>query len=95
MLELDIVKKENERLRLLLASPIRAEVKKMVAEILSVDSDPYSHQVVINRGRDDGIFEGEIMLYVYDKHHLENLIQKLQNIESISQVERMEQSDIS
>ena len=49
----------------------------------------------LNFNSDDGIFEGEIMLYVYDKHHLENLIQKLQNIESISQVERMEQSDIS
>jgi rod shape-determining protein MreC len=59
LLELDIIKKENERLRLLLASPLRGEVKKMVAEILSVDSDPYSYQVVINRGRDDGIFEGQ------------------------------------
>ena len=49
----------------------------------------------LNFNSDDGIFEGEIMLYVYDKHHLENLIQKLLNIESISQVERMEQSDIS
>ena len=62
LLELEIIKKENERLRLLLASPLRGEVKKMVAEILSVDSDPYSHQVVINRGSDDGIFEGQPVL---------------------------------
>jgi rod shape-determining protein MreC len=59
LLALEIIKKENERLRLLLASPLRGEVKKMVAEILSVDSDPYSHQVVINRGSDDGLFEGQ------------------------------------
>jgi rod shape-determining protein MreC len=62
LLALKIIKKENERLRLLLASPLRGEVKKMVAEILSVDSDPYSHQVVINRGSDDGIFEGQPVL---------------------------------
>jgi rod shape-determining protein MreC len=62
LLALEIIKKENERLRLLLASPLRGEVKKMVAEILSVDSDPYSHQVVINRGSDDGIFEGQPVL---------------------------------
>jgi rod shape-determining protein MreC len=62
LLELEIIKKENERLRLLLASPLRGEVKKMVAEILSVNSDPYSHQVVINRGSDDGVFEGQPVL---------------------------------
>jgi rod shape-determining protein MreC len=62
LLAFEIVKKENERLRLLLASPLRGEMKKMVAEILSVDSDPYSHQVVINRGTDDGIFEGQPVL---------------------------------
>lgn len=58
-MQLDIIKQENERLRLLLASPLRSEVKKMVAEILSVDSDPYSHQVVINRGAGDGVYEGQ------------------------------------
>jgi len=63
LLELEIVKKENDRLRSLLASPLRGEVKKMVAEILSVDSDPYSHQVVINRGSDDGVFEGQPVLH--------------------------------
>lgn len=58
-MQLDIVKQENERLRSLLASPLRSELKKMVAEILSVDSDPYSHQVVINRGAGDGVYEGQ------------------------------------
>ncbi len=59
LLQLDILKQENNRLRKLLASPIRSDYKKMVAEILAVDSDPYTHQVVINRGSDDGIFEGQ------------------------------------
>jgi rod shape-determining protein MreC len=58
-MHLDIIEQENERLRSLLASPLRRELKKMVAEILSVDSDPYTHQVVINRGAGDGVYEGQ------------------------------------
>jgi len=61
-MQLDILKQENERLRTLLASPLRSELKKMVAEILSVDSDPYSHQLVINRGARDGVYEGQPVL---------------------------------
>lgn len=62
LMQLEILKLENERLRLLLASPLRSELKKMVAEILSVDSDPYTHQVVINRGANDGVYEGQPVL---------------------------------
>lgn len=61
-LQLDIIKKENERLRALLASPLRYDAKKMVAEILAVDSDPYTHQVVINRGANDGVYEGQAVI---------------------------------
>ncbi len=61
-LQLDIVKRENERLRALLASPLRTDAKKMVAEILAVDSDPYTHQVVINRGANDGLYEGQAVI---------------------------------
>jgi len=62
LMQLEILKLENERLRLLLASPLRSDLKKMVAEILSVDSDPYTHQVVINRGANDGVYEGQPVL---------------------------------
>jgi len=61
-MQLTIVRKENERLRSLLSSPVRGERKKMFAEILSVDGDPYSHQVVINRGANDGVYEGQPVL---------------------------------
>ena len=59
LLQLDILKQENNRLRELLASPLRSDFRKMVAEILAVDSDPYSHQVVVNRGISDDIYEGQ------------------------------------
>jgi len=61
-MQLIILKQENERLRSLLASPLRSEIKKMVAEVISVDSDPYSHQIVINRGAGDGVYEGQPVL---------------------------------
>jgi len=61
-MQLDIVRQENERLRSLLSSPVRGEIKKMFAEILSVDGDPYSHQVVINRGANDGVYDGQPVL---------------------------------
>jgi rod shape-determining protein MreC len=61
-LQLEIVSRENERLRALLASPLRSDAKKMVAEILAVDSDPYTHQVLINRGANDGVFEGQAVI---------------------------------
>lgn len=61
-MQLSIVRQENERLRSLLSSPVRGEIKKMFAEILSVDGDPYSHQVVINRGTNDGVYEGQPVL---------------------------------
>ena len=62
LMQLNILQQENDRLRALLASPVRKDVKKMVAEVLSVDSDPYSHQVVINKGANDGVFEGQAVL---------------------------------
>ncbi len=61
-MQLDIIKQENARLRSLLASPLRSNIQKMVAEVLSVDSDPYTHQVVINRGANDGVYEGQPVL---------------------------------
>ncbi|MEW6994132.1 rod shape-determining protein MreC [Colwelliaceae bacterium MEBiC 14330] len=61
-MQLNIVQQENDRLRSLLSSPVRGEIKKMFAEILSVDGDPYSHQVVINRGANDGVYEGQPVL---------------------------------
>ena len=61
-MQLDILKQENDRLRSLLSSPLRSEIKKMVAEVISVDSDPYSHQIVINRGAGDGVYEGQPVL---------------------------------
>jgi len=62
LMQLSMLEKENHRLRTLLSSPVRKETRKMVAEVIAVDSDPYTHQVVINRGANDGVYEGQPVL---------------------------------
>jgi len=62
LMQLAKVKRENDRLRSLLASPLQADTRKMVAEVIAVDSDPYTHQIVINKGANDGVYEGQPVL---------------------------------
>lgn len=57
-----VLEQENERLRTLLGSPVRPEVRKIVAELMAVDNNPYSHQIVINKGTLQGVFEGQPVL---------------------------------
>lgn len=40
----------------------------------------------------DGIFEGKIQVYVYDKHHLDELMEKFEMLEGIQRVERWDDS---
>lgn len=49
---------ENDRMRALLGASEELEARVLAAEILSLDPDPYTHQVVINRGKADGVTLG-------------------------------------
>ncbi|MGL5039365.1 MAG: rod shape-determining protein MreC [Aeromonas sp.] len=62
LLKLDQLQHENQRLRELLGSSVHNESRKMVAELLSVDSDPFSHQVLINKGTLDGAYNGQAVI---------------------------------
>ncbi|QIM68047.1 rod shape-determining protein MreC [Basfia succiniciproducens] len=59
LLLLDQLKVENQRLRLLLNSPLRTDEYKKIAEILTAETDVYRQQVVINQGRNDGAYVGQ------------------------------------
>lgn len=50
---------ENARLRELLGSPVRHDEHKMVTQVLSTDRNPYSDQIVIDKGRSSGVYEGQ------------------------------------
>jgi len=59
LLLLDQYREENLRLRKLLGSSFVRDEKKMVTEVMAVDTSPYRHQVVIDKGRVDGVYEGQ------------------------------------
>ncbi|WP_392433142.1 rod shape-determining protein MreC [Yersinia sp. HM-2024] len=52
-------KQENNRLRELLGSPLRQDEQKMVTQVMSSGTDPYSDQVVIDKGSNNGVYEGQ------------------------------------
>jgi len=50
---------ENVRLRELLDAGREREVPYLTAQLLSLDPDPFTHQMVIDRGRRDGVYVGQ------------------------------------
>jgi rod shape-determining protein MreC len=53
---------ENTQLRALLQSSARLGDDLLIAEIVNVDGDPYSHQVYLNKGKQEGIYVGQPVL---------------------------------
>jgi len=59
---LEVLERENERLRALLDSTARVGSRALVAEILSVDLDPYRQRLDLNRGLVDDVFVGQALI---------------------------------
>lgn len=59
LLQLAYLKKENNKLRELLGSPLQHDEYKKVAQVLLTDTDPYVYQVVLNKGESEGVFVGQ------------------------------------
>lgn len=53
---------ENMRLRDLLGSSFKIGDRVLIAELMSVDLDPYRQQVIINKGSISGVFVGQPVL---------------------------------
>jgi len=62
LLQFAHLQKENQRLRALLNSPMQADNRKLVAEIVTVNLDPFSLQVMVNKGATDGVYIGQPVL---------------------------------
>ncbi|MDP4529036.1 rod shape-determining protein MreC [Alkalimonas delamerensis] len=54
---LEFLQQENNKLRELLGSAPVTEGQRLVAEVMAVYSHPFSHQIVLNRGSNDGVTE--------------------------------------
>ncbi|MDX1900605.1 MAG: rod shape-determining protein MreC [Gammaproteobacteria bacterium] len=62
---LDSLESENKQLRALLHSSAEVRGKVLIARILAVGTDPFIHQVTVDRGRRDGLFVGQPVLDAY------------------------------
>ena len=50
---------ENKQLRELLNSQRNFSYKRMIAEVMSLRSDPFTHQLLINKGAANGVYLGQ------------------------------------
>ena len=53
---------ENARLRALLDSTAKVGDRVLIAEIMSVDMNPFRHMIVVNRGSIDGVQVGQALI---------------------------------
>lgn len=58
----DALHAENERLRDLLGSSYKIGNRILVAELASMDLDPFRQQVIIRKGSNSGVYEGQAAL---------------------------------
>ncbi|MEN8168481.1 MAG: rod shape-determining protein MreC, partial [Pseudomonadota bacterium] len=53
---------ENTRLRALLDSSFKVGDRVLIAELISVEQDPFRQQVLINQGKNAGVLKGQPVL---------------------------------
>lgn len=53
---------ENARLRGLIDSTLVVDGRVLIAEIIGVDADPFRHIILVNKGRDEGVYVGQPVL---------------------------------
>lgn len=58
----DALRAENERLRDLLGSSYKIGNRILVAELAAMDLDPFRQQVIIRKGSNSGVYEGQAAL---------------------------------
>ena len=61
-LRFDALQMENDRLRALLHTSVQATERIQIAQLLAVDLDPFRQQILINKGRLDGVYPGQPLI---------------------------------
>ncbi|VAW50128.1 Rod shape-determining protein MreC [hydrothermal vent metagenome] len=57
--KLDIIEKENDRLRKLLSAIPKTTERLLIAEIINVDLDPYRQLILLNKGSSSDVYQGQ------------------------------------
>ncbi len=63
--KMEALERDNHHLRQLLQSSARINNSVQVAELLTISTDPYKRQIVLNKGKQDGVFKGQPVLDAY------------------------------
>jgi len=62
LLELESLRAENDRLRAMLEARRQVRNDVRVAEIMSVDANPFRHSIVLDVGSSDGVYDGQVLV---------------------------------
>lgn len=65
LLKMQALEAENQRIRALLSSSTVIDHRVLIAEILQTSQDPYRHQILINKGKRDGVYQGQALVDAY------------------------------
>lgn len=57
--KLDIIEKENGRLRKLLSATPKTTERLLISEIINVDLDPYKQLILLNKGSSNDVYQGQ------------------------------------
>ncbi len=57
--KLDIIEKENDRLRKLLSAIPKTTERLLISEIINVDVDPYRQLIILNKGSNNEVYQGQ------------------------------------
>jgi rod shape-determining protein MreC len=57
--KLDIIEKENDRLRQLLSATPKTTERLLISEIINVDVDPYRQLILLNKGSSNDVYQGQ------------------------------------
>ena len=57
--KLDIIEKENDRLRKLLSATPKTTERLLISEIINVDLDPYKQLILLNKGSSSDVYQGQ------------------------------------
>lgn len=57
--KLDIIEKENDRLRSLLSATPKMTERLLISEIINVDVDPYRQLILLNKGSSSDVYRGQ------------------------------------
>ena len=60
--KLMVLQVENKRLREMLQSSSKLDDRILIAELISVDMRPFRHHIVINKGKQQGVYKGQAVL---------------------------------